>query len=425
MSFLFGTQITRLCFEFIVRRCKRDTYERITRNDKCLLEYSGEYNCKHWYPHQMIEIKIPFCVVSQIHRSDDMPESICSVCLRKLIATNVFRKQCLSTDFELRKMQNDHNERKLLEEIENRMHVQIDTMDDLTETSDIENMNLIEYIEEEAYDGCETDEIDDIDTDKIQHVYEELKVELVSDDGLHDNGDSYLEECVENASTIASNDEYYKDDQDDQDDDDNDDDNVSNLESSLVARNEIRSSGGKRERKMCPVCGKMVVNLKPHIETHQKRENRRKPYVCSYCNKQFLQRAQYDGHVNKEHTGEKPFKCDQCDKRFHGRPTLRMHKIQHSNERRFACEFCDKRYRYAHHLSHHRYTHTQGRQFHCDQCNYTNVHRENLRRHIHSHHPQPLTEQHPFVIYMCTMCDRHFNGKSNMLRHQKLFHKIP
>lgn len=366
-----------------------------------------------------------------------MPETICSICLRKLLASNVFRKQCLSAEFELKKIQNEHNERKVLKEIEYRMHVQINEPGDYNgDDSDTEaGINIIEYIDDEPY---EVDQISDTDENSIffgteksnssrQQEYEELKVEVLSandEDGEDDQVDGYDEDFDEddgddedgnyddygtvNFSGVCSNDEQI-----------DGRSNYGEQSSKAVAKN--GKSMGKRERKMCPVCGKLVVNLKPHVETHQKREKRRKPYKCSYCGKEFLQRAQFDGHVNKEHTGEKPFSCDKCDKKFHGRPTLRMHKIQHTDERRFACEYCDKRYRYAHHLSHHRYTHTQRRQFACNQCDYTNVHRENLRRHISSHHPE---DQQRTPVYACTSCNRQFSGKSNMIRHQKLVHKM-
>lgn len=357
-----------------------------------------------------------------------MPDSICKLCLRKLLSNNEFRKQCLSAESELRKIQADHNERKLLKEIENRMHVHVDhSVDYQVDASDVDGSgNIIEYIDDNDYEIdriCDPDENSIFDGTKDQNEYDELNVEVLDingaedddedvielgDDDVDDDEDDYgdyQDDANENYSAVGSNDEHPEEQY-----------NAEGRSSAGGARNR------KRERKMCPVCHKLVVNLRPHVETHQKREKRRKPYKCSYCGKEFLQRAQFDGHVNKEHTGEKPFSCDQCDKRFHGRPTLRMHKIQHTNDRRFACEYCDKKYRYAHHLSHHRYTHTQGRQFACDLCDYTNVHRENLRRHISNHHPE--VEQRQTVIYECSLCSRQFSGKSNMVRHQKLVHKL-
>lgn len=255
-----------------------------------------------------------------------MPESICSICLRKLLATNVFRKQCLSAEFELKKMQTDHNERKLLKEIENRMHVQTDASDDYNDASDI-----IEYIVDETFEMGEISDTDENgafdDTDRAhngQHQdYNELKVEVLSvnddddvddDDEDEDDGDHYRDDGFENYSVICSNDEQ------------NEERSNSEDQSSTITGSNRRGGLAKRQRKMCPICGKLVVNLKPHVETHQKREKRRKPYKCSYCGKEFLQRAQFDGHVNKEHTGARPFSCDQCDKKFHGRPTLRMVK---------------------------------------------------------------------------------------------------
>lgn len=345
-----------------------------------------------------------------------MPSSICSQCLKKLLGNNAFRKQCLSSEFQLKKLKHDYTEKKLLKEIEDRLDAEeIDSVG-----LDDNEIEFIEYIDE----NCESDSNDDKSeteaktgiVDDNLHQYEEFSIELVKDDDTeYENSyDEYDEDPGNDIEAIHSGGEAANITVEDA----ATSTNKNNFMKVLQFDDNASSSVTKHGRRMCPICGKLVVNLKPHISTHDEIGKRRKPYKCSYCGKEYLQRAQFDGHVNKEHTGEKPFHCDQCNKSFHGRPSLRMHKIQHSKDRRFVCEFCDKSYLYAHHLSHHRYTHTQKRLFSCKQCEYTNVHQDNLKRHIISKHTKQNEKP-----YQCSFCSRPFNGRSNLQRHIKLLHK--
>lgn len=297
---------------------------------------------------------------------DELPVNVCSICLRKLLASNSFRKQCHASEYQLKKMKMEFVERKLINEIE----AKIDTKNDKIDSF---NDNSIEYIDEPdddtiesvALESISTDSSNKIDYDQCETIndnnhLQSFQIELLNDEKLTENV-----EIIENVIEC-----------------DLDINDIDQSESSS-ATDDVKS-----KRKKCPICGKWIVNLKPHMAIHEDIDKRRKPYKCQYCEKEFLQRAQFDGHVNKMHTGEKPFSCDECGKRFHGRPTLRMHKIQHSNKRRFVCEYCNKSYRYAHHLSHHRYTHTLQRLFHCKLCDYENVHPDNLKRHINKKHPE-------------------------------------
>lgn len=43
MPLLFGPQIVDLCFEFVVRRCKRRAHKYAGRNDKRLFGHSGTH----------------------------------------------------------------------------------------------------------------------------------------------------------------------------------------------------------------------------------------------------------------------------------------------------------------------------------------------------------------------------------------------
>lgn len=326
--------------------------------------------------------------------------------MKKLLNSNKFRKQCIVAETYLRKIKEEFNEKRLLKVIEDRLESVSETY------ADGDEIEFIEYIDDQF--ELENDiNAESVTQDSDDNPCQELKVEVLDENSQDDLEDDGFEGTIINDISDGDIDSEF-----DSAKVESDDMPAEYEISALVNGNKVEVAGGRGGRRMCPICGKLVVNLKPHIDTHDEFKNRRKPYKCTYCKKEFLQRAQFDGHVNKEHTGEKPFKCDQCDKSFHGRPSLRMHKIQHSKVRRFTCEYCDKSYLYAHHLSHHRYTHTQKRLFRCEECDYTNVHRENLKRHILSKHTKQAEKPH-----QCKYCSRAFNGRSNLLRHIRYVHK--
>lgn len=322
----------------------------------------------------------------KVNKDDDLPTVICSGCLKKLLTFNTFRKQCISVDYQLKLLLNDFKERKLFE-----------TIDDGPAKTDSDEIEIIEYIVDDSMEifisNDESTQNDDTETITVK-LETEMHTKQEDEEEIFEEGDDDESEQIESLDESATEMEESK------------------------TKDDHKTNKG---RHTCNICGKRVVNLKPHMDTHVEIENRRKPYHCEYCGKEYLQRAQFDGHVNKEHTGLKPFKCDfnGCNKTFHGRPSLRMHKIQHTAERRFNCEYCPRSYLYAHHLSHHRYTHTKERIFTCSHCEYTNVHMENLKRHILSKHTE--AENKP---YQCGVCSRSFNGQSNLKRHLKYVHSL-
>lgn len=333
-----------------------------------------------------------------MNESDELPPSICSICLKKLLSFNNFRKQATSNAYKLMTILNDYKEQSLLREISER----VDNID-----ADADEC-IIEYIDESIDLEIDPLEVpDDCDTENAQEIslHDDVVDEDCTDEIEIDEEIQMIDEqeCDGDANDTVTDDYEYEEDL-----------CTSGIESTVAQRTRPNRSS---DRHKCQVCGKWVVNLKPHMEIHMESGSRRKPYQCKYCGKEFLQRAQFDSHVNKEHTGLKPFECDQCGKSFHGRPSLRMHKIQHSGERRFKCEFCPNRYMYAHHLSYHRHTHTKERTFPCEQCDYTSVHMEHLRRHILSKHTE--AEDKP---YKCDVCSRSFNGRSNLKRHVNRVH---
>lgn len=253
----------------------------------------------------------------QLNRADELPSSICSACLKKLLSFNDFRKQSTSNEYKLKSILSDYKEKSLLREIAER----IGSNDD----SDAEEHELIEYIDDATNDAVEPDEA------KVDDGPYEISLEVAEKDEDRDaeteeDGDGGQAE-VPAESNDADDDESVELTEEEDGETEMDDADASH------GPNEADTGGAKRgtrsaKRHECRVCGKFVVNLRPHMETHEELTTRRKPYQCKYCGKEFLQRAQFDGHVNKMHTGLKPFKCDQCDKTFHGRPSLRMHKIQ-------------------------------------------------------------------------------------------------
>lgn len=80
-----------------------------------------------------------------------------------------------------------------------------------------------------------------------------------------------------------------------------------------------------RKLKVCPRCGKVVMNLQGHLLTHSDLK-----FQCEYCEKKCYRMDALQSHM-RVHTGERPFSCYLCGQAFkqHGdmnKHILNVHK---------------------------------------------------------------------------------------------------
>ncbi|EFA00551.1 zinc finger protein 239 [Tribolium castaneum] len=103
----------------------------------------------------------------------------------------------------------------------------------------------------------------------------------------------------------------------------------------------------------CPICGKLYAgeeNVKIHLKTVHAQERVRFP--CEVCDKKFSTKAVLKIHM-RIHDGVKPYSCDICGKSFRQASVATLHKRVHTGETPFPCALCEKKFAYKHHLKKH------------------------------------------------------------------------
>ena len=205
----------------------------------------------------------------------------------------------------------------------------------------------------------------------------------------------------------------------------------------------------------CAECGK-AFNTKPDLKGHQKLHAAKraentpggKPYECEICGKIFIKHYNWSRHTTC-HLVARKFTCAICDKTFKSKPSFREHTTIHK-AKIYTCKHCRKRYTKRYLMQHVRsycvrnktYTsnikahkckkcedffpapsilkrhvaeiHEALKLFTCEYCGYTCVRKCNLSRHIDAHRNARK--------HKCPLCDKAFNGKSEMKGHIKAVH---
>ena len=98
--------------------------------------------------------------------------------------------------------------------------------------------------------------------------------------------------------------------------------------------NNLRTIQGEPEE--CPVCGKVVMQLKRHIRMAHRNENE---FECRLCVKSFTSEYYLKVHEKEVHTQN--FKCENCDKLFGSLKRLNGHKKRIHGEKNLKCPNCD------------------------------------------------------------------------------------
>ncbi|XP_058118763.1 myoneurin-like isoform X2 [Anopheles coustani] len=192
------------------------------------------------------------------------------------------------------------------------------------------------------------------------------------------------------------------------------------------------------KKKLCPICGKLIINMLPHVALHAKekqyacphcnvkmthRENMKRhidavhlkrivkfceecrqgfihqkmfvrhmmsvhgigrTYDCTICSTTYKLEAQYRTHVNKCHKPPKEFLCTKCNMIFNNRNYV-VHQRVHSDVQPYACSKCTKRFKSSYARRTHELTHT-GIRFSCELCDKSYRYKSLLNMHYRKEH---------------------------------------
>ena len=177
----------------------------------------------------------------------------------------------------------------------------------------------------------------------------------------------------------------------------------------------------------CDICGSGFVrrsDMLYHKRDMHSLATETKSIVCQLCNKKLSSHKTLRNHMKWMHEShEKKFKCSFCDKKFSHRGNMNMHiKTQHSAKREkheypiIQCSKCLKIYRFKASFEKHRCKESASLKFQCKLCGQRCTSEAFLKKHDNEFHKK-------IKSHFCDLCGSGFVKRSDMLRHQRIFHE--
>ena len=155
-----------------------------------------------------------------------------------------------------------------------------------------------------------------------------------------------------------------------------------------------------------------------YIEQYALNEHRRLKHegvklVCDQCGKEFTSRAGLHDHKNTYHTKNLPYKCAQCDKQFRSLNFYEVHVSAHEGITLYKCDKCMKNFKYKQSLTiHEKICKSLTPGIKCEICDSVFTRSSFMKEHVRS--------KHGAVIFKCKTCNRPYQWRSSLFRHEKM-----
>lgn len=159
----------------------------------------------------------------------------------------------------------------------------------------------------------------------------------------------------------------------------------------------------------CEIC-KRGFYKKSSLSTHMSIHTGIREHLCTVCNRTFTSANILQQH-KRTHSDVRRFICSVCSKGFHTSNDLRVHFRSHSGERPYLCAHCGRRFSRVTHLNIHLRTHNGERPYSCQQCPKAFAQSGDLKAHERIHNGDKP--------YVCKICHRRFNQSSGLSSHMK------
>lgn len=167
----------------------------------------------------------------------------------------------------------------------------------------------------------------------------------------------------------------------------------------------------KRKPLQCELCGKTVLDIKSHLNSHLKIRS----VACDLCPKTFTNRNQMLCHRNT-HTRERTYPCSYCNVVYDSWKGKNYHEKMHiaeMNNISYNCDQCDATFKVEKNLNLHvKFKHLRLRKLQCTICEFATINKTRLVNHVRSLH----SEERPF---RCPFCKFTSNSNTGYFIHFK------
>ncbi|XP_023028962.2 uncharacterized protein [Leptinotarsa decemlineata] len=376
-----------------------------------------------------IAVMLEYCISSELDLSENLPQSVCLTCFKRIRLAYHFLKQFQESQkklFNLLQTREEgppekHKDEGIgafnveflkcpenLEDLHNSVKVEDETEDqvDWEESFEVEKSEEVVFDENDQL-AIELENLKRGDTGTLEFKYEDdtnIPTEVGSSNSYHRNiilikNENFTEEESKKIQIVK-------------------DTFVSVTYKCPICSEEydrykvfyIHVLSHEMTRIVCSRCPNKVEFDLEDFFSHYKKVHK---YQCYICNKRLSSSYGYQYHM-KLHENIKKYKCPLkgCEKSFFLCSLLRKHVRTHACQSMYPCDLCHATFNSVGALKYHKKTHEGSRNHLCTHCGkafYQSVH---LRDHINRHMGHKT--------FTCDICGKSFVTNSQLKKHIKL-----